>query len=117
LDKIYKARNSTYQLIEKSNVDSAIVDKNISQIIKIFTETSNGFESKSCLKLKEEEMNVDKDANCFADISRSIRFALGDSYHITVGEKAYLYTSYSTFNSYYCFNLGPLFFEVFQSKC
>jgi hypothetical protein len=116
LDKINKARNSTYKLIQSFNVDPAIVDKNISKIIEIFTKTTYVFENNPCLKLKEEEM--DRRKNCFADITSQILIDF-INYDIIIGETAY-FNKGSVVNSSivgYEFYLGPLFFQVYQKKC
>jgi hypothetical protein len=120
LDRIHSARNSTYQLIQSYNVDTETITKNISKIIEIFTQTTNGFETESCLKLKEEQMGRFTTDNCYAQISSRIKYGLNGKYEIAVGEKAYFVTDYfqnDISSIVYEFFLGPLYFGVYETKC
>ncbi len=117
MDKINKARNSTYKLAHHSNVDSAIIDKNISKIIEVFKDSTNGFENNPCLKFKEEEID-DNYENCYVYIGSKIRSNYLEHYEITIGETPYCGTVYNyNYLITYSFFLGPLYFEVSQTKC
>jgi hypothetical protein len=117
LERINWARNSTYKIIQSYNVDAETITKNISKIIEIFIQTTNGFESHSCLKLTEEEMGRFTTNNCYAIISSRIKSELNGNYEIAVGEKAYSVTDYDGHSIVYEFFLGPLYFGVYQTKC
>jgi hypothetical protein len=114
LDKINKARNSTYELIAYHNVDPTIVHQNISKIIEIFTQTTNKFENNPCLKFKEEEIDRYGTKNCYSHICGRILENFGN-YEITIGETAYYGTNYYYIVGYE-FYLGPLYFEVRQTE-
>jgi len=78
---------------------------------------TNGFENNPCLNFKEEQIDRYTNTNCYAYISEAIWYELNGNYEITVGETAYCNTDYAlSTSSFYEFYLGPLFFQVYQTK-
>jgi len=119
LDRIYKARNSTYKLYDYWGITRDIAIKNITDIVNRFNQFTNGFESHSCLRATEEDIANDVLSSCYSKISSHI-LSWDRHYEITIGETA----TYTTlFDSNYQsiagfeFYLGPLYFEVYHLRC
>jgi len=118
LDKIYKARNSTYHLEFIHSINSSIA-QNITKIaVGQFMESTVGFESHSCLNSREELITgIYESTNCYHDISVAIHGKIDASFpriSVVLGEKSHYSNFNSAGNSYFSINLGPLYILIFK---
>jgi len=112
LDKIHRARNSTYKILEIHRG----FDEIAKSVVNIFMEETKNFQNNSCLNVNEDSIpDIYHHSNCYSKLSIAIMEQIKEispNIYVVVGETS-SYSNYNSGGTYITIELGPIFFIVF----